>query len=180
MTRFHTILVDPPWPETGGGRRGAQHHYPVVPVRDMPALILGADAWRPADNAHLYLWATNTHLPDGLWLMAALGFAYKSCLTWEKPWIGLGQYFRGQTEHILFGIRGNGLQLRRAHTPRRDLTTLIRRSAFRLAKGERVHSRKPPESYERIEAASPPPRLEMFARGEARPGWTTWGNEAAA
>ena len=58
------------------------------------------------DNAHLYLWATNNFLPDALEVMKAWGFRYVTMITWMKDRIGLGQYFRGLTEHCLFGIRG--------------------------------------------------------------------------
>jgi N6-adenosine-specific RNA methylase IME4 len=39
---------------------------------------------------------------------------YRGMLTWVKPSLGLGNYFRGTTEHVLFGIRGK-LKLRSTH-----------------------------------------------------------------
>ena len=42
---------------------------------------------------------------------------------------------------------------------------------------KREHSRKPDEQYELIEACSPGPYLEMFARGE-RKKWAVWGNQS--
>lgn len=39
------------------------------------------------------------------------------------------------------------------------------------------HSRKPDELYDIIEACSPGPFLELFARGR-RPKWVTWGDQA--
>ncbi|MBL8396058.1 MAG: hypothetical protein JNK99_15160 [Candidatus Accumulibacter sp.] len=39
-----------------------------------------------------------------------------------------------------------------------------------------AHSEKPDASYELIEAVSPGPRLELFARRK-RGDWHTWGNE---
>lgn len=172
---FRTVLLDYPWPETGGGGRGAQNHYPVASVKDGPALILGSGEWEPAADAHCYLWATNSHLPDGLWLMDVLGFRYITAITWAKRRIGLGQYFRGRTEHLLFGVRGAGLALRRRHTARRDLSTLLEDDPLEF--GRPRHSQKPIGSYELIEAASPGPYLEFFARA-ARPGWRVWGNQA--
>ncbi|XWX03228.1 MT-A70 family methyltransferase [Aggregatilineales bacterium SYSU G02658] len=45
-----------------------------------------------------------------------------------------------------------------------------------IASQKREHSRKPDETYQLIEACSPGPYLELFARGQ-RPGWVQWGNE---
>ena len=171
---YRTILIDPPWPESGGGRikRGADRHYPLIPVRDMARTILTArfspevDAWQPAHDAHLYLWATNNYLPDAFDLIRALGFEYKTLITWAKDRSGLGQYFRGQTEHALFAVRGSGYAVR---TERKNLSTLITAPRGR-------HSAKPNEAHELIEARSLGPRLEMFAR-EPREGWESWGNE---
>jgi N6-adenosine-specific RNA methylase IME4 len=176
---FRTILIDPPWPESGGGRikRGADRHYPLVKVRDIPGVILGSGVFSPADDAHLYLWATNNYLGDALAIIPQLGFRYVTCITWAKPGRpGLGQYFRGQTEHLLFAVRGDGMGLRRSWTPRRDLSTYVLADRPRDVAGKIIHSAKPNESYELVEAASPPPRLEMFARRRRR-SWTSWGNE---
>lgn len=117
----------------------------------------------PDENAHLYLWVTNNFLKDGLWVMEQLGFRYVTMLTWAKDRIGLGQYFRGQTEQLLFGVRG------RLPAQVRTQTTLI-------TAPRRKHSEKPDRAFEVIEAVSPGPRLEMFARTQ-RPGWDAWGNE---
>ena len=170
---YRTILIDPPWPERGGGRikRGADRHYALLRLEDIVPTILRAP-WTAADDAHLYLWATNTNLPFAVSMFPALGFRYITAITWAKPSAGIGQYFRGQTEHLLFGVRGKGLALRREHSDRRDLSTLIETESKR-----RKHSRKPLEAYELIEAASPAPRVELFAR-TAREGWDAWGHEA--
>lgn len=177
MSAFSTIVMDPPWPETGGGGRGAQHHYGVLPWDDVPQVITTAPVWRPADDAHLYLWVTRTSLPHALHLMPTLGFRYVGWIVWAKSTSGLGQYFRGKSELMLFGVRGQGYKVR---TDRRDLSDLqwlddwIVTSSGRLA-----HSEKPRAAYDLIEARSHGPYLEMFAR-DSRPGWTVWGNEVAA
>lgn len=165
MAAYRTLVVDPPWPERGGGGRGAQEHYAVMGVADIAPLVTGSASWTPADDAHLYLWATNTHLPAAIAMVGELGFRYITCLTWAKDRIGLGQYFRGQTEHVLFGVRGS-LPV----GPADRLPTLFH--ARRLE-----HSRKPDRFYEIVEQVSPEPRLEMFAR-RRRVGWDVWGNEA--
>lgn len=170
-TRFPTISMDPPWPESGGGKikRGADRHYPLMPVKKMPAAILGSGVYLPAVNAHLYMWATSNYLMQAGWLIDQIGFRYVACVPWVKDRTGLGQYFRGRAEFLLFAVRGKGFAVR---TEARDVQGLI--EAPRGA-----HSAKPVEAYELIERRSHGPYLELFARREvARPGWTHWGNEA--
>ena len=127
-----------------------------------------------ADPAHLYLWVPNALLPDGLQVMKAWGFEYKSNLVWHKirkdggsDGRGVGFYFRNVTELCLFGIHGKNA---RTLAPGRRQVNL-------LGTRKREHSRKPDEFYDIIEACSPGRRLEMFARG-TRTGWETWGNQA--
>lgn len=173
-TKYKTILIDPPWPEKGGGKikRGADRHYPLIKVPDMPRVICQSGVFLPDEDCHLYLWTTNTHLPSGLWLTETLGFRYITCVTWAKPRFGIGQYFRGQTEHLLFAIRGRGLALCRSHGAPRNISTLLQTTSIK----KRRHSKKPDEAYELIEAMSPAPRVELFAR-DTRSGWSSWGNE---
>jgi len=106
--RYGTIVADPPWPETGGGKikRGADRHYPLMKVNDIIGM---AHAVRQLakERSHLYLWTTNNHLPSALLVMWAWGFEYKTALTWMKTGnAGMGQYHQGLTEHVLFGVRG--------------------------------------------------------------------------
>lgn len=173
MPEYRTFLLDPPWPERGGGKikRGADKHYALLNVKEMPRVILGSGVFTPAANAHLYMWVTNNYLPAGLWLGETLGFTYKTIVTWGKQRISIGQYFRGKTEHMLFFTRGRGLAPD-VCTDSKSLSTLLEN-----AQHDRKHSRKPVEAYELIEARSKGPRLEMFAR-EQRDGWERWGFEA--
>jgi N6-adenosine-specific RNA methylase IME4 len=127
-----------------------------------------------ANPAHLYLWCPNAMLPDGLAVMKAWGFTYKSNIVWHKirkdggsDGRGVGFYFRNVTELILFGVRGKNA---RTLAPGRRQVNL-------LATRKREHSRKPDEQYGIIEGCSSGPFLELFARG-VRQGWTTWGNQA--
>jgi N6-adenosine-specific RNA methylase IME4 len=127
-----------------------------------------------ADQSHCYLWSPNTMVPDALRILEEWGFAYKTMLVWHKvrkdggsDGRGVGFYFRNVTETVLFGIRG-GL---RTLAPGRSQVNL-------LATRKREHSRKPDELYPIIEACSPGPRLELFAR-YPRDGWSVWGNESA-
>lgn len=166
---FRTIAIDPPWFERGGGqiKRGADRHYPIVKTGELPGLIQSCQWFNPAPDCHLYLWATNNHLPDALWLVEELGFAYVTLRTWAKTRIGLGQYYRGQTEHLIFA-RSKVTQPALVRT----VSTLV--GGKPIARGR--HSAKPVEAYQEIERVSNGPRLEMFAR-EPREGWFVWGNE---
>lgn len=185
---FRCIQADPPWPEKGGGGRGAQEHYPVINRAEILRAMVGAPCWRPAGDAHLWCWTTMSSLPDGLWLVDALGFRYVTHAVWVKtaptidmfgdpnPQIGIGQYLRGAHELLLLGVRGDGFAVR---TEARNIPSVIFAPAPRDDDGQRIHSRKPEKAYQLIEARSHGPRLEMFAR-VARPGWARWGNEAPA
>lgn len=172
MTPFPTITLDPPWPETGGGGRGTGKHYETVSVQKMPQLILMAEPFEPADDAHMYLWTTTMHLQKSMWLMGMLSFQYTAIFPWVKTGsqIGMGYYFRTKAEYVLFGVRGQGSKVR---TKDRNVIGLIEAP-------RREHSRKPQEFYDLVEARSFGPYLELFARPDApRPGWTYWGNEVA-
>lgn len=110
MEKYHTLYADPPWHESGGGKikRGADRHYGLMKTKDiMTYLDDNGIAPLISPDAHLYLWTTNNFLKDALSVMEAWGFRYVTIITWNKEGnIGLGQYFRGTTEHCLFGVRG--------------------------------------------------------------------------
>ncbi|HWK36109.1 MT-A70 family methyltransferase [Sphingomonas sp.] len=174
--RFATILADPPWRFTNRtGKMAPEHHrlsrYGTMSLDEICSIPVESAA---ADPAHLYLWVPNALLPDGLAVLKAWGFEYKSNLVWHKvrkdggsDGRGVGFYFRNVTELCLFGIRGKNA---RTLAPGRRQVNL-------LGTRKREHSRKPDEFYDIVEACSPGPRLELFARG-ARKGWTAWGNQA--
>lgn len=160
-TRYRTILADPPWDvSTQRGGRGAERHYPLMSIEQIAALRVDRLV---ADDAHLWLWVTNSHWREEMAVMEAWGFKYRSCLTWIKPRLGLGNYLRNQTEHLLFGVRGKA--------PIR-----FRGQGTWLYAPLQAHSHKPEESFAVIERCSPGPYLELFARRK-RPGWAAWGNE---
>lgn len=163
---FSTIVLDPPWDWGDEGDHDqlgrAKPTYGTMGIDEIAALPVSGLA---KDNAHIYLWITNRSLPKGFRLLEEWGFRYITAITWVKPHFGQGNYFRGSTEHLLFGIRGS-LPLLRGDA----------RTDFRAGRGSGGHSSKPPEAYDLIETASPGPWLEMFARNE-RPGWKVWGAE---
>ncbi|MDE2515678.1 MAG: S-adenosylmethionine-binding protein [Rhodospirillales bacterium] len=173
---FACILADPPWQFMNRTGKVAPEHrrlnrYATMDLAAIQALPVAACA---AATAHLYLWVPNALLPEGLSVMQAWGFAYKSNIVWHKirkdggsDGRGVGFYFRNVTELLLFGTRGKNA---RTLAPGRSQVNL-------LATRKREHSRKPDEIFPIIEACSPGPRLELFARG-IRAGWTSWGNQA--
>jgi N6-adenosine-specific RNA methylase IME4 len=174
---FRTVLADPPWQFINRTGKVAPEHrrlsrYGTMSVADIAGLPV---AQAVQDTAHLYLWVPNALLPDGLAVMKAWGFGYKSNIVWHKlrkdggsDGRGVGFYFRNVTEILLFGVRGRNA---RTLAPGRTQVNYI-------GTRKREHSRKPDEQYALIEGCSPGPYLELFARG-ARPGWTVWGTEAA-
>jgi len=157
---YRTIVIDPPWRYGNQGtRNAAEKQYPTMTVAE----ILKHTPM-PADGpAHLYLWTTNSFIEQAFYLMRQWGFRYKTMLTWVKPQIGMGNYYRNNTEHVLFGVRGKLLTLRK------DVPT-----AFTASRGR--HSEKPDLFYDIVESMSPGPFLELFAR-RVRLGWHGAGNE---
>lgn len=203
--QYKTILMDPPWQENGGsplpggawgeGKRGADRHYTTVPTKEMPGIILNSGVWNPYRNSHLWVWATDTFLADGLWLMSQLGARYVTNAVWIKTsdpedvladhvnetinglvlaemrrklalQIGLGQYMRGTKEILLFGVIGSGQAAETWHGHRNIPDTIRARRT--------KHSRKPDASYQLIEDISKGPRIEFFAT-QRREGWDSWG-----
>lgn len=174
--RFATILADPPWQfQNKTGKVAPEHRrlnrYSTMTLEDICDLPVADVA---ETTAHLYLWVPNALLPEGLRVMQAWGFQYKSNIVWHKvrkdggsDGRGVGFYFRNVTELLLFGVRGKNA---RTLDPGRSQVNMLQTR-------KREHSRKPDEQYPLIQSCSPGPYLEMFARGE-RPGWTVWGNQA--
>jgi N6-adenosine-specific RNA methylase IME4 len=165
--KFATIMIDPPWDWGDEGDQDqlgrARPDYATMSKEQLLALPLPDLA---DDDCHLYLWITNRSLPKGFELMERWGFRYVTAITWAKPHFGMGNYFRGQTEHVLFGVKGSQT------LKRKDVGTL-----FNAARGKGGHSSKPPEFYELVQSCSPGPYLEMFSRSE-REGWKAWGENA--
>jgi N6-adenosine-specific RNA methylase IME4 len=174
--RFGTVLADPPWRFVNRTGKVAPEHrrlarYPTLSTDEIGALPV---AEHLDSVAHCYLWVPNALLPEGLAVLAAWGFEYKSNLVWHKvrkdggsDGRGVGFYFRNVTELLLFGTRGKNA---RTLPPGRRQVNLF-------ATRKREHSRKPDEQYAIIESCSPGPWLELFGRG-LRKGWTVWGNQA--
>lgn len=172
--KYGTILADPPWQFANRTGKMAPEHkrlnrYATLTLQEIKEVpvSLAAD-----ESSHLYLWVPNALLLEGLQVMEAWGFQYKTNIVWHKirkdggpDGRGVGFYFRNTTELVLFGIRGRLRTLK----PGRTQVNIIRSM-------KREHSRKPDELYEIIEKCSPGPYLELFARGN-RKKWDQWGDQ---
>ena len=172
---FQTVLADPPWRFINRTGKVAPEHRRLSRYDTLSAKQIAAMPVRElmAAKSHCYLWVPNALLAEGLTVLEEWGFTYKAMLVWAKrrkdggpDGRGVGFYFRNTTEPILFGVRG---QLRTLPPGRRQVNIIETQ--------KREHSRKPDEQYEIIEACSPGPYLELFAR-YPQPGWRVWGNEA--
>lgn len=176
--KFCTVLADPPWQfQNRTGKVAPEHkrlsRYGTLTLPDILNLPV---ATITAETAHLYLWVPNALLPWGLQVMATWGFEYKTNIVWHKvrkdggpDGRGVGFYFRNTTELVLFGVRGKNA---RTFAPGRRQVNIITTM-------KREHSRKPDELYDIIEACSPGPFIELFARGpDPRDGWRSWGDQS--
>ena len=177
LVKFSTILADPPWQFANRTGKMAPEHrrlhrYQTMKLQDICKVPVPEIA---ADRAHLYLWVPNALLAEGLEVMKAWGFTYKTNVVWYKvrkdggpDGRGVGFYFRNVTELLLFGIRG---RIRTLQPGRTEVNIMVSR--------KQEHSRKPDLAYDLIERCSPGPYLELFARSP-REGWAQWGDEAAS
>ena len=161
---FSTIVIDPPWDWSDEGDVNqlgrAKPDYATMTIEQLQKLPVATLA---AEDCHLYCWVTNRSLPKVFGLLDTWGFRYIVLLTWPKTSYGMGNYFRGQTEHVAFGIRGSlALKVKSA-------STLL--PTWKRGQG---HSSKPTEFLGFVEKCSPGPYLEMFARSK-RENWTAWG-----
>lgn len=172
--KYSTILIDPPWRflnRTGkvAPEHRRLHRYETMSFDEIGNLPVGDYA---KDKSHLYIWCPNALLFEGLSIMKAWGFKYKTNIVWYKirkdggpDGRGVGFYFRNVTELLLFGTRGS---IRTLAPGRRQVNIVMTR--------KEEHSRKPREMYRVIEECSPGPFLELFAR-ERVDGWTQWGDQ---
>jgi N6-adenosine-specific RNA methylase IME4 len=162
---YDLILADPPW-RYGFSRsasRRVENQYETMTVEQIAAVEVPA-----APDAMLYLWATAPKLREALSIVDAWGFEYRTCAVWDKGRIGMGYYFRSRHELLLVGKRGKPA----LPAPSTRVSSIIEeRRATR-------HSQKPSRLYEILERMHPQAqKLELFARGRPRDGWTAWGDE---
>ena len=170
--KYGAILCDPPWKfqaysSKGITTRSAESHYATSETANLEEIPVGDWA---AKDCVLFMWVVDSHLDQGLSLMSAWGFAFKTvAFNWVKtgkdgqPRMSMGLWTRKMSEICLLGTRGKPVRVDKG----------VRQV---IMAPRREHSRKPDEIYERVEALVAGPYLEMFAR-QRRAGWDAWGNE---
>lgn len=160
--KFGTVYADPPWRYDNRASNGAaESHYPTMTTAEIAALPIQSLV---ADDAHLHLWTTASHLFEAESVIEAWGFRPVAQFVWVKPEMGLGNYWRMAHEFLLLGVRGNCTF---------EDKTLKSWGEFKRGR----HSSKPDEVRAMVERASPGARLELFGR-KASPNWAVWGNQA--
>ena len=167
--KYNIIYADPPWKyKESWGNGSNEHTYKTMDFEDIKNLPINNLCEK---QCHLYLWVTNPFIKQGIELCEKWGFEYKTLITWLKtykdgsPEMGMGYYFRGCTEHLIFGIKG-----------KMKCQNKVTRNFFQ-AVNPKKHSQKPSVMREIIVSASGDlPRIELFARQTAE-GWDSWGDE---
>lgn len=163
--KFSTIVIDPPWDWNDEGDINqlgrARPDYATLSFEELKKLPI---PYLSKKDSHIYLWITNRSLPKGFELLKKWGYRYITCLTWCKPSIGMGNYFRGSSEQILFGVKGSlSLKVKNVGT------------WFTAKRGDKKHSSKPDEFYEIVEKCSHGLYLDYFGR-KKRKGWYLYGS----
>lgn len=179
MTKYKTIVVDPPWKYGVWGKgsykmyeKGYTDHtgrprplpYPHMSIDEIKKLPIDKIS---DDNCELYLWTTQKYLPVSFEIINFWKFKYCTTLTWCKAPKGTGQggVFCPTTEFIIHARRGKMPKVTRVDT-----------TWWLTKRPNNNHSKKPDFFQDLIETVTEEPRLEMFARRE-RKGWDVWGNE---
>ena len=173
MKKYQIIYADPPWSykvySKKGLGRSAESHYPTMSIEDICALPVGDLADK---DCALFLWVTIPCLLEGLSVLKAWGFTYKTIgFVWVKQnkksdslfW-GMGYWTRSNVELCILATKGH---------PKRVNAAVHQVIVSHIEE----HSKKPQEARERIVALMGDlPRIELFAR-QSTPGWDVWGNE---
>lgn len=182
---YGAILADPPWSfltrSDKGKDRSPEQHYDCMTLDEIMGLPVGELA---AKNCALFMWTIDTHLPMALRVIEEWGFTYKTvAFTWaklnrgypeyspedqaaasDKAWFkGMGFWTRANPEMCLLATRG---------APQRQ-SKAVRRL---IVDPVREHSRKPDETYRRVEELVGGPYVELFSRSSRR-GWDMMGNQ---
>lgn len=163
--KFSIIYADPPWRYNFSKDNAdrVENHYETMKLGDIQSLPVNELG---EDDCVLYLWSTAPKLIEALSVMQAWGFQYKTNMAWDKEWIGMGYWFRGQHEHLLVGTKGK----KSPPKPTERVSSVLRERRTQ-------HSKKPDYIYEMLEKQFPDDKkIELFARN-TRKGWTSWGDE---
>ena len=173
MKKYQIIYADPPWNfkvwSKKGMGRSAERHYPTLNKKIIQSFRIKDIC---AKDCVLFLWVTAPCLIEGIELIKAWGFEYKTIgFTWVKKnkktdtWFwGMGYWTRANAELCLLATKGN---------PKRVNAGVHQILDDRIMR----HSQKPDSARKRIvQLMGDLPRIELFAR-EKTPGWDVWGNE---
>ena len=174
MNKYNIIYADPPWQYTSKSvapSKEVTNHYPTMCISDILKLPIAEIA---DNNCFSFLWVTFPNLQEGLDVIKAWGFEYKTvAFNWVKmnkksdSWFwGMGSYTRANSEVCLLGKKGKPAVA--SHSVHSVLSERVER-----------HSKKPDIVRNKIvELCGDLPRAELFAR-QATSGWDVWGNEVA-
>ena len=173
--KYNIIYADPPWsyrdkrdkhPRLCGG---ASAHYNTMTIEEIKNLPVNKLA---DDNCMLFLWLTFPNLQEGLDVIKAWGFTYKTLgFSWiktnkknGKPFFGIGYYTKSNCEVCLIGVKGKPI-------------VVSNKVSSVIISPREEHSKKPDIVRDKIvELCGDLPRIELFARQKAE-GWDVWGNE---
>lgn len=158
---YSVFYADPPWTYSNSGfEMSASQQYPTMDTES----ICKMDIPKTGENAVLFLWVTNPLLLDGIKVVQAWGFEYKTNIVWIKKRHTAGFYVFGQHELLLIAVKGSMLP------DGKKIKSVV--------EGEnKKHSQKPEIFYDIIEKMYPEKKyIELFARN-TRKGWSSWGNE---
>ena len=159
------IYADPPWHYefAVSDSRKIENQYRTLSVEEICAIDPA-----PADDAVLFLWTTTAKLPEGLQVVEAWGFRYRTSMVWVKPQIGMGYYVRGQHEILLIGTLGN----LPAPEPQNRPSSVI--------DGRRTEHSAKPDLRPMLDNMYPGlQKREMFSRRPAEGLWLVHGNDPA-
>lgn len=170
---YNIVYADPPYQyrvySKKGKGRSAENYYRTMNIKDIQSLPVANIA---ADDCFLFLWVTFPCLLEGISVLEAWGYTYKTCgFTWVKRnkkadtfFMGCGYYTRSNSEICIIGTRGRPKRISKAVQQVCDARVM-------------EHSRKPDEIRDRIVSlCGDLPRIELFAR-QRHEGWDCLGNE---
>lgn len=204
---YRCILADPPWPEHGGGGRGAQNHYDIHNVEDIAKIMLSSPEWKPAESCHLWLWCpSRLHLAFELLDLLAIAYIQVGLFgkiqavprpIWRQvtfvPWVKCEQIEQELLSHLDDSQRwreafvrqnpGLGQYIRHDSEILLFCTTGPAQVPEKAYHQQAILAPRTPEHSEKPDEQYP--LIEHVSPGPRlemfartkRPGWTVWGNE---
>lgn len=171
VKKYDVIYADPPWRYQDKKCNGAcALHYDTMKIQDIKDLPVKELA---AKDCVIFMWITYPMLKEGIELMEAWGFKYKTIgFQWIKlnksgkgKFFGLGRWTRGNTEACFIGVRG------KPSRKSNSVSQIIEESV-------KAHSQKPEVVRDKIRELMGDNLnyIELFARQHSE-GWDCWGNE---